>query len=591
MNDKKPTNAEKATSAHRLKFNKQCFRDFWHLLKPYWKSEEKWSAFGLLALNILCIIIEVRASVAINDYNKDFFDALQNFDTAAMITCLWHFVVAIAILLLTFGYAVYFNGLLSIRWRRWLTKHYLNNWLTNHNHYRLTFAKNNIDNPDQRISEDLEKFPDTTLTAFFLLFQSFLTLGSFGYILWSLSGSLTVPLGSWQLTIPGYLCWAALLYAVIGTWITGWLGKKLSSLDYQQQRYNADFRFSLIRLREASEQVALYKGETAENNKLYHLFDHIFENFIKIISLRKRLTFFNNGYNSAASILGLVISLPLYFAKKIHLGVMMQIAGAFGQVVSACAVLMNSFTLFAEWRAIIHRLTEFKHLIEEQPQQTEHTKIIFQTHAHRDIKVNNLALVLPEGKSLISDINLVLHAGGRFLLNGKSGLGKSTFLRALAGLWPYGNGTIHFPENINTLFLPQKPYLPQGTLKDALLYPHNLSTSDEELAEILKICHLEKFQTQLNEPKNWAKDLSLGEQQLIAFARIFLSKPDIIFLDEATSALDESTENHIYQQLRTQRPDATIVSVGHRHSLHKFHSHVINFCEDMSEKQIGLVVP
>ena len=560
-------------SNNKLKFDRLFFREFWQLLKPYWSSEEKWIAFALLGASIVCTVIGVRASVAVNEFNRDFFNALQNFNKAALITSLMHFSIIAIIFMLAYGYAFYFNGLLDIRWRRWLTKNYLEKWLHNHTHYRIQLNNHNIDNPDQRISEDLSQFPATTLSIFFTLFQSTLTLVSFGYILWQLSGNLTIPIGSMHITIPGYLLWGALLYAVIGTRIVGFIGKKLAGLEYQQQRFNANFRFSLVRLRESSEQIAFYRGESNENNKLHFSFDQIFTNFTTILGLRKHLTFFTSGYGIVAKLFGLFMAIPLYFQKKIQLGGMMQIASAFDHVIGASAIFIDGFSLFAEWRAVVSRLTEFNKSMDVS--QTVLSGIKIDEHEHNDIIIRDLKVALPDGRILLDNMNFILRSGGSFLLNGRSGLGKSTFLRALAGLWPHGEGKIQLPKDVKIFFLPQKPYLPQGSLKDVLLYPHNHPIDDCILEDALAHCSLIKLHHRLDEVKNWTQELSLGEQQLIAFARLFINKPDIIFLDEASSALDEKTESQVYQNLRKFLPNATIVSIGHRSSLHQLHEESI----------------
>lgn len=561
------------TAQQNLKFNKQFFKDFWELFKPYWSSEEKWSAWGLFSLNIIFILAEVRANVILNSINKDFFNALQEFNRVALFTAFWHAIVVIVVVLFCFGYGFYFNQLLSVRWRRWLTTHYLDKWLSNHTHYRMRILDQNVDNPDQRISEDLAQFPTSTLTLFFLLFQSSLMLVSFGFILWQLSGDLTFPLAGTHIVIHGYLCWAALLYAIVGTWITGFMGRKLARLNYQQQQFNADFRFSLVRLRETSEQVAFYKGESAENKKFSGLFSKIFNNFINMISLQKKLMFFTNGYNNAAHMFGLAISFPLYLAKKIQLGGVMQISGAFSTVISSLSVFVNSFASFADWRSVIHRLAEFKRSMEIKSESI--SQISISQHPHPDIIINNLSIFTPEGRLLLHEVDLVLHSGKSILLSGKSGLGKSTMLRAIAGIWAHGKGVILIPNDQSMLFLPQKPYLPLGSLREVLLYPHVENINDQTLINTLEIIGLHKFINKLDENKNWMHELSLGEQQLIAFARIFLTKPDIIFLDEATSALDEEMELKMYKTIREFLPNSTIVSVGHRSSLHQFHEQVI----------------
>lgn len=371
-----------------LKFDRTFFRDFWSLLTPYWTSEEKGTALGYLALSLLCTIISVCASVAFNECNKNFFDALQNFNKAALTTSLLQFGVIVIVLLLSYGYAFYFNGLISIRWRRWLTKNFLHAWLNNHTHYRMQQFNHTVDNPDQRICEDLDNFPDKTLSIFFMLVQASLTLMCFGYILCQSSGSITLPLNSFHLVIPAYLLWGALLYGVVGTTINGWIGKKLANLDYQQQHFNADFRYSLIRLREANPTTA-DESQTENQDKSLQSFQPIFSNFLQIITLKKHLTFFVKGYNTTAMLLGMILSLPLYLQKQVQLGGMMQISGAFASVVGAFSIFVTYFSLLAEWRAVIHRLAEFKKLINliNHGSETDRQNIIPHGIQHRSAAI------------------------------------------------------------------------------------------------------------------------------------------------------------------------------------------------------------
>lgn len=574
-----------------LKFNKEFFHDLWLLLIPYWTSDEKWMALRLLSLNVFCSVVGVRATVALNEFNKDFFNALQDFNKAALTTALLHFLMIATVMIIAVGYSSYFNGLLSIRWRRWLTKHYLSNWLENHNHYRMQLQNINIDNPDQRISEDLDKFPTMTLSIIFLIFESILSLASFGYILWNLSGSLIIPLGNVHIEIPGYLLWGAIIYGTMGTLITGWIGKKLSGFDYDQQLRNADFRFSLARLRESSEQIAMYKGEDAESAKFNNLFSHIYDNYLKIISLNKRLAYFKSGYGVFSFLAGIFMSIPLYFQKKIQLGGMMEISGAFRAVVGAFSSLIYSFSLFAEWRAVVYRLSEFNRSINVSSQAD--SRIVFREHDQNNVNIKNLTILLPDGSSLFNGLNLSFHGNDAYLLTGQSGLGKSTLLRTVSKLWLHGDGEIIMPKNKTLFFLPQKPYLPLGSLKEVLLYPDTQNINDDTIIYALECCELIKLKNRIDEVNNWSLELSLGEQQLIGFARIFLKKPDFVFLDEATSALDERTESIVYGKLREILPHATIISVGHRASLQQFHQHIITLTknsyralEDVSDLQL-----
>jgi len=557
-----------------LKFDRQFFRDVWRLLKPYWVSKEKGSAFLLLGLIIFCIVVQIRISVIFNFLQRDIFNALQNFNKSLLLQLIGKYIILLIAAILVFGYNVYFNGILVIRWRRWLTQQYLNEWLAKHTHYRMQVLNKTVDNPDQRISEDLEAFPSTALSLFSSLLSSLLMLFAFSLILWNLSGNLTIPLGGRHtITIPGYLLWAGLLYACLGTWLNAKIGRRLSNLNYLQQRYNADFRFGMARLREVSEQVAMYNGETAEGNKFTRIFKNVFDNFVNIIKVQKRLSFFQNGYASVTYVFGILIAVPLFFAKKIQIGGVVQIGSALNNVVESLSIFISLFTTLAAWRSVVFRLIEFSGSMKEAQDIATTTKIQIISQDDNYLKVNNLNLLLPDGSVLLENIQLLVQPKERVLLTGASGTGKSTLLRALAGIWPYGSGVIQMPNNQKTLFLPQKPYLPLGTLREALWYPIDKPDNDtEKLLEVLTYCGLEKFHAELDTVRNWSQELSLGEQQLIAFARVLLQKPDWIFLDEASSALDENNERKIYEKLQSFLPNVTILSVGHRSSLSQMHT-------------------
>ncbi len=561
-----------------LQFDQKFLRDFWRLLIPYWKSEEKKVAWTLLLLLSACVLGEVAAGVGYNYFYKFFYDALQAFNVPKVVNSIFYFVVVRVAFVFSETAGVFASGKLNIRWRQWLTKHYLNQWLEEHAHYRLQFSNQKIDNPDQRMSEDVEEFTHLTLQLFFgtyMILQSLLYSVSFGFILWQISNHFVFHFSSHAFIIPGYLLWVTLLFATIGIFIINWLGKNLSFLDYIRQYLNANFRFSLIRMREASEQVSLSRGEKIEEKKFHHLFDKIVHNFLEIVFLKTKLAGFNRCYDYLSFATSFALSIPFYMSKAIGLGLVMQINSAYGSAINSAFVYFRNFDLFSDWRAVVHRLREFEESIKALP-TTLPQKIVVKKENNSSIIVSNLQLELPHGKKLLHPINLEIARGGKILLKGPFGCGKSTFLRALAGLWTHGEGIIILPKDAKVLFLPQKSYLPLGTFKETICYPQD-AEHQQEFDAVLRRCFLEKFIPSLHEEKSWSHQLSLGEQQLLSFARIFFYKPDLLFLDEATASLDEATESQLYQQLKSSFPHLTLLSVGHRKTLEAFHERVVDF--------------
>lgn len=551
-------------------YNREFFRRFWVLLTPYWTSQEKRKAFGLLSLITVGVVLNVVMNVIFNKFYKVFYDAVQNYQMHVVVMSLVKFCGLLALNIILFGYIAYFTSLLTIRWRRWLTHQYLEHWIKKDNFYRMEILNLNVDNPDQRISEDLDYFPTLSLSLYTGLLDAILNLVTFGVILWNLS--MNYPLHVGWLYIPGYLCWIALGYTFFGTWVTIKLGRKLPWLNYLQQQYNANFRFNLVRVREYNEQIALYRGHDAEEKHLSRLFSTIYDNFIRIIKLQLKLNFFRNGYMTTSNIVGISAALPLFFAKKIQFGGVIQIRMAFDVVVTSLSFFVTAFFEIANWNAVINRLTEFQQRMKlsDKHQTLEHIQII-NDPLQQNLLCENIDLFLPDKVSLLENFNFTIQRGDKLLITGPSGSGKSTFLRMLAGIWPYAKGTLLLPK-ATTMFLPQKPYLPLGSLKAAVSYPGEASQySDQEIAEVLNACGLEKFLGKLHEVSYWSKSLSLGEQQLLAMARVLLQKPDWLFLDEATSALDESNEAHLYELISKVLPNTTVISVGHRPALKQWH--------------------
>lgn len=551
---------------------KQTLRAVWRLTKPYWLSPERGIAWLLLAVIIGLNLGEVYINVLLNKWNNDFYNALQAIDKKAFVAALIRFSYLAFSYIVIVVYKVYLNQMLQIRWRRWMTGYYQQRWLQGQNYYRMQLAGNSADNPDQRISDDIGQFVDLTLGLSLSLLSSIVTLFSFMFILWNLSGTLIIPLGAHHFNVPGYMVWAALLYAIVGTWLTTKLGRPLIQLNFDQQKFEADFRFALVRLRENSEQIALYKGEERESKTLRQRFTHIFENYWQIMKRQKTLAWLNSGYFQIAIIFPFIVAAPRFFAKKIQLGGLMQTASAFGQVQSAFSYFVSAFTSIATWKAVIDRLDGFAANIDHAA--TEKSNIVIGND--QALSLQNVDIALPNGQVLFNDFELKIARGGSVLLDAPSGRGKSTLFRTIAGIWPHAKGKMSLPPDAHLMFLPQKPYLPLGTLRDVLSYPLSSSMDDETLKSILALCQLPHLQARLDETQNWSQILSPGEQQRIAFARAFLAKPDFIFLDEATAALDASTTSYLYDTLRQKLPNTGIISIGHRDFLRTWHERAVD---------------
>jgi putative ATP-binding cassette transporter len=553
---------------------RQLLHDAWAMTRPYWFSKDGWAASGVLLAVVALNLGVVFINVLLNKWNNTFYDALQNKDYAIFLHQLILFSgLAGAFIILTV-YQLYLNQMLQIRWRSWFTDRYLRAWLTESTYYRMQFLAGGADNPDQRVAEDINLFISSTLNLSIGGLRAVVTLISFVDILWGLSGALTISVGGSPITLPGYLVWAALLYALAGTWFTSWIGRPLARLNFDQQRYEADFRFGLVRFRENAEGVALYHGEADELRAFHERFASVVRNWWDIMRQQKRLTWFTAGYGQAAAVFPFLVVAPRYFRGQIHLGGLMQTAAAFGQVQDSLSYIVSSYADIAAWRSVVERLAGFQRALELARIQTATSVGI--RHADRDgegLILDGLEVDLPGGQPLVTNVNLSLGRGDSALLCGPSGAGKSTLLRAIAGIWPFGSGEIRMPSNSRVLFLPQKPYLPIGTLREVVSYPTPAGGVDEAtLRQVLKAVGLPDLARKLDENSHWALQLSPGEQQRIAFARALAQKPDWLFLDEATSSVDEATEAFLYRLVRNQLPGTTLFSIGHRSTLRRFHA-------------------
>src|SRR5262245_1186858 len=510
----------------------------------------------------------------LNQWNNRFYNALQERNWDTFVSELLFFCALAGAYIVLAVYQLYLNQWLQIRWRRWMTQQYLHHWLAGANHYRMQLLGDAADNPDQRISEDINMFIERTLALSVGLLSAIVTLCSFVTILWMLSAAAPLQLFGSGFAIPGYLVWAALLYAVVGTTLTHLIGWPLVSLNFRQQRFEADFRFNLVRLRENSEQIALLGGETAERQRLLDRFGYVVGNFLLIMQRTKQLTFLTAGYSQASVVFPFVVISPAYFAGAVQLGGLMQTASAFTSVQKALSFFVDAYRSLAEWRAVIARLDGFNIAVERaQATATARPAIQLATREAADrIEIDDLLVRLPQGTPLVAVDDIAISAGERVLLTGPSGAGKSTLFRAIAGTWPFGAGTIRVPKGAKVMALPQRPYFPIGTLAAAVSYPAEPDAFDPEvLREVIAAVGLHTLAGRLSEEAHWNRMLSLGEQQRLGIARAILQSPDYLLLDEATASLDEPAEAMLYRLLNARLKGATIVSIGHRSTLSAFH--------------------
>jgi vitamin B12/bleomycin/antimicrobial peptide transport system ATP-binding/permease protein len=551
----------------------------WVLSRPYWFAEdratiawrgysvtvkESWIARGLLGVIILLTLSIVYVSKLINSWNARFFNALQDKNADAFWLELKIWVWLVALFIIAVVYRFWLQQMLMIRWRRWLSEVYFHDWLADRTYYRMELVSQGTDNPEQRIEADIANFTERTVTITLGLLLQILTLITFASVLWALSGGFVLPIFG-GIAIPGYMMWAAVLYAVAGSLATYLIGRPLVRVNFQLERFNADFRYRMVRIRENAESIALYRGEPDEERRLNAAFSRIYGVWWELMTYTKRLTWLTSFYGQAAAIFPYIVAAPQYFTGQIQLGVLTQTADAFTQVQVALSWFVDTYQRLAEWKAGVDRLTTFSEAMARAKQEAAKTDFMAGAAQPGELTLQDAEVRLPNGSVLLENVDLTVRQGQSLLIGGPSGSGKTTLFRVLAGLWPYGRGRLSLPQDARTLFLPQKPYLPIGSLKEVLSYPDAPGTHTEEAyREALQACGLGHLLPRLEEATNWSLVLSGGEQQRLAFARALLYRPNWLFLDEATSALDEAAEQRLYGLVAERLPGATVISIAHR---------------------------
>lgn len=560
----------------------------WALSAPYFRSEDKAKALGMLAAIVALNLAAVYMLVLLNDWNRVFYDALQNKDAPVFWTQIGRFsYLAFGFILITV-YRFYLTQLLEVRWRAWMTANTLQRWLGGQAFYRLELARysgsqQSADNPDQRIQEDINLFTTYSVSLSMGLLNAVVTLVSFIGILWTLSGPLSFTLGGVAVTIPGYMVWVAVVYCGVGSVLTHYIGRPQIALNFKQQKAEADFRHHMVRVREYSESIALDKGEAVERSQLDTRFSAVLTNYLQLIKKQKNLIWFTTFFGQAATVFPLIVAAPRYFSGAIQLGQLMQIASAFGRVQDSLSWLVDNYSTLAAWRATTDRLTSFEDNIRAVRAEVHANPASLAINSGAleagavvaSVSVSQLTVRLPSGQALLADTTLSAAAGEHVLLSGPSGSGKSTLFRALAGIWPHTAGNTRVPEH--TVFIPQRPYFPDGPLRDALAYPKPTTAyTDEALKQALQDALLPQLASRLDDVDAWGQKLSGGEQQRLAIARVLLRKPSWIFADEATSALDEAAEKDLYNRLVAQVDSAGggLVSIAHRPGVAAFHNRV-----------------
>lgn len=551
----------------------------WLLIKSYWQSPYKLLATVFFISIMVMTLMLVMLDVVFSYWYNEFYDALQAYDRPGVFDLLVIFFAIAFFYIILAVYRYYISSYFGLRWRKWLTEQYVGRWLQNQTYYLIENFDEHTDNPDQRIQEDCGQIVTYTIDLAMGLMGAVTTFIAFIFVLWKLSGVFIVNFGSWgTYHVPGYLVWIGVLYAFVGTTLTIKIGHPLVGLNFEQQRREATFRFAAVDVRSHSEHIALYRGEQHQQGILSRLFQRVIDNYWLIILRQKMLLWFTAGYNQISVVLPLLVALPNYFDRVFMLGGLIQSLQAFGKVQDSLSFIINSYTQIAQWQAIAKRLTSFvNHMSEADERAQKQNKLKFSEHDDNSIIAKDVTITTPKGTELLTNVNELFEHGNNYLIKGMSGIGKSTFIRALSGIWPFSSGEVFFPKDKNIMYVPQRPYMPIGTLKEAIMFPaKETDVPDEKFEEIMHLCKIDHLIPRLHDSAAWSEQLSPGETQRVAFARIILQQPDWVFMDESTSMLDVPNEKHLYSLLAEKLKHCSIISVGHRPTLDEYHDHVLD---------------